>query len=246
MIDICSKFPNSEQSFVNFVGLSCHLGSQIANVEVFAEAFKIMTSLTQLLKDRGLNITTLDLGGGLGIPYKNEDKTIDLNIYCQLIKNIHETFPGVKLILEPGRFLIADSGCILSQVIRIKKLPDKNFLILDAGMNDLIRPCLYQAYHKVVPLKQTSNSWNVLYDIVGPVCESADYFCVDTTLPELYAGDYVAILNTGAYGFTMASRYNSRPLPAEVLSHGQKIYLIGSRETVDDALVREKLLTITS
>ncbi len=225
-------------------GLSIHIGSQLTTLAPLSAAF---ARLAQLIKEVNLRLTLplsfIDLGGGLGITYKNE-KVPTIKQYCDLIYDhfgkVHP-FKEMKILIEPGRTLSGNAGILVTQILYRKKRKNKEFLIIDAGMNDLIRPALYQSYHQIVPLKISDNK-NKKFDVVGPVCESADCFASNRSLPAaLQEGDFLAILSAGAYGFAMSNNYNSRPRPAEVLVDRNTYRIIRNRETYDDLFHREQI-----
>ncbi len=210
-----NKFKN-----VNINGLAIHIGSQITNLKPFKTAFEKIKKLIIFLKSKSVEISNLDLGGGIGINYSN-NKQIDLKNYVKLIEENFKSF-NLNIIFEPGRSIVGSSGLLISKVIRIKHGQNKKFVILDAGMNDLIRPSLYDAFHLIVPIKLTKNPL-VSYDFVGPICESSDIFGKDRKMSRLNSGDFVAICSTGAYGSCMASNYNCRNLTSEIFIKGSKI-----------------------
>jgi len=194
------------------------------------------------LRKDGLPIRFLDAGGGLGIeyhaaqPFNPEEK---VRHYADALAKAISGLDSVTLLLEPGRFLIAQAGALLTRVLYIKKNGDKTFIVTDAGMNDLIRPALYQAHHEIVPVTERKGARKITADIVGPVCETGDFFARDRELPAVQPGDLIAILDAGAYGMSLASNYNSRPRPAEVLVHSKRVRLIRRRETTSDMLATE-------
>ncbi len=223
-------------------GVSVHIGSQIRNAEPFgAAAGRIASLISQLRKD-GLGIKFIDAGGGLGIeyhaaqPFNPEEK---VRQYAHALTQAIGELDDITLLLEPGRFLIAQAGALLTRVLYIKKNSEKTFVITDAGMNDLIRPALYQAHHEIVPVIPPKGRRKITADVVGPVCESGDFFARDRELPPVRPGDLLAVLDAGAYGHALASNYNSRPRPAEVLVEGKRARLIRRRETTADMLATE-------
>jgi len=244
-------------SHLNICGIHFHLGSQITTPQPFVRALKKIVPLIQELKKKGVEISYLDIGGGFfGVANKFARailplvKGLEINPVRSKSRFMgtapaeHQgTSNGVKLILEPGRFLTAESGILLTKVLYIKKREEgKRFIIVDAGMNDFIRPALYNAYHEVIPVvrKPLNPQPSTLSDVVGPVCESGDFFAKDRNLPLLKSGDFLAVMESGAYGFVMASNYNSRPRPAEILVKEDKFYLIRERERYRD-LIRGEL-----
>ena len=229
-------------------GVQMHIGSQITEAAPFAEAIAKITSLVMELK-KNYGIEFFSVGGGMGIVYESSlasgsgdwwkrDATGALTIenYAAAIVPALRGL-GLRILLEPGRFLVGNAGVLLTRVRYIKKTAEKKFAIVDAGMNDLIRPALYQSYHEIVPARALEGAAPETIDVVGPVCESGDFFAQDREMPPLAEGDLVAIMSAGAYGFVMASNYNSRPLPAEVLVRGADFGLIRKRQTLAD-LVR--------
>ena len=223
-------------------GVSVHIGSQIRKVDPFAAALARVTALVAQLRHDGHDIRTIDAGGGLGIDYSDApfDAAHQVDRYAAAL-NKGLADDRAHLLLEPGRFIVAQAGALLTRVLVVKKNGSKTFVITDAAMNDLIRPALYHAHHEIVPVRQPKNSTTVTADIVGPVCESGDFFARDRVLPPVKPGDLVALLDAGAYGMTQASNYNSRPRPAEVLIEGTTVTLARRRETMRDLLAPEVL-----
>ena len=222
-------------------GVSVHIGSQIRSVEPFAAALKRVRGLVEQLRAEGMNISHIDAGGGFGIEYGQADFDPAARVaeYAQALRTVLEGFE-VQLLLEPGRFLVAQAGALISRVLYTKQNGAKHFVITDAAMNDLIRPALYKAHHEIVPVVRSQRPACVA-DIVGPVCESGDFFAHDRETPELRSGDLVALLDAGAYGMSLASHYNTRVHPAEVLIEDGEAILIRRRETLDDILAAEVL-----
>ena len=224
---------------IEVVGVDCHIGSQLTDDAPLQEAMARIVALADVLASEGIRVHHVCPGGGIGITYEAED-AIDLDAYARALEaSLGDR--SVELLLEPGRVLVGNAGVLLSRVEYVKPTASKNFLVIDAAMNDLIRPALYQAHHEVViagPLKQGTDER--VYDIVGPVCESADVLAHARTLAAV-EGDVVAILSAGAYAFVMASNYNSRPRAAEVMVDGGNAILVRERETFDD-LIRHELL----
>lgn len=212
-------------------GVGCHLGSQILDLQPMAEAAEKIASLARHLMDEGHKLEFIDMGGGLGIVYKDEVPP-SIEKYAEiLIRAVKPT--ALKLIIEPGRWIVGNSGVLLNTVMATKKTPKKSFVILDGAMNDLMRPALYEAYHGIFPVKE-SDGREELYDVVGPVCETGDIFGEDRSLPYLDAGDLVYIASAGAYGSSMASNYNTRGRPAEVLVEGDRYKIVRKREKLED------------
>jgi diaminopimelate decarboxylase len=233
------------------VGVSVHIGSQIRAVEPFGAAMARVRTLIEELRADGIELRYLDAGGGLGVEYGDAefDPAAAVSAYAEQILGATEGL-GMHLLLEPGRFLVAQAGCLLTTVLNVKKNgaggagpgagPAKTFVITDAGMNDLIRPALYQAHHEIVPLKQPAGAHTSVVDVVGPVCESGDFFARDRMMATVNEGDVLAILDAGAYGMTLASNYNSRPRPAEVLVNGKKKRVVRKRETEKEMFAGER------
>jgi len=222
-------------------GISVHIGSQIRSAEPFGKAMVRVRKLVDQLRSEGIVIRAVDAGGGLGIDYHagSFDAAQKVREYAAAIEHALRGFEG-RLILEPGRFIVAQAGALLARVLYVKKNGKKTFVITDAAMNDLIRPALYQAHHEIVPVKPRGGKARTV-DVVGPVCETGDYFARDRKLQPVEPGDLVALLDAGAYGMAMSSNYNTRPRPAEVLVEGAKARLIRRRETMDDLLGSEIL-----
>ncbi|MGH1404456.1 MAG: diaminopimelate decarboxylase [Alphaproteobacteria bacterium] len=227
----------SEMQHINPVGVSLHIGSQITQVEAFKPGFEKLANLVKDLRAQGFSVTHLDIGGGFPIAYNNES-LLDLDEYAQWVA---QTFLplDVKIQMEPGRYLVGNAGVLLSRTEYIKQTPSREFLVLDAGMNDLIRPTLYEAYHHIRPV--CNNDTDKEYDVVGPICESGDIFGKNRNMAQLNQDDLVVIQSAGAYGFAMASNYNSRPLPAEIMVDGDKVHLINARQSLDEMLNREQI-----
>ncbi len=218
--------------------VAVHIGSQLTNLEPFRQAFTKIKDLVIQLREAGHNITHLDLGGGLGIPYK-KDIPPSPSAYGQMVKEVLGDI-GCKLVFEPGRLIVGNAGILLSKVIFLKETyHGRKFLIIDAAMNDLIRPTLYDAYHDIVPSVEFDHTTDVFpTDIVGPVCETGDVFGKDRELPTMKADDLIAIRSCGAYGSVMACSYNTRPLPAEVLVDGDEVIVLRKRQSLDELLAR--------
>jgi diaminopimelate decarboxylase len=231
--------------FLDPVGISVHIGSQIQTAEPFGAALEAVVNLIRELETDGIRIKFVDAGGGLGIDYLPGSSAFDpvaaMGKYAAALeRSLGEL--DVRLLLEPGRFLVAQAGALLARVLNVKRNGAKTFVITDAGMNDLIRPALYQAYHEIVPVIRDPDSRPAIVDIVGPVCETGDFFARDRSLSEVKEGDLVAILDAGAYGMSLSSNYNTRPRPAEVLVEGKRARLIRRRETIQDLTRQETRL----
>ena len=215
-------------------GLGMHLGSQIANADPMRDAIPRLLEVVDRVRAQGHALRFLDVGGGVAVPYAPGEQSADVEDYAALVESTtRET--GLQLLLEPGRFLVAEAGVLLTTVLYRKHAAGKDFVVTDAGMNDLMRPALYQAYHAIEAV--TDAPGEVTADVVGPICESGDFFAKDRQLADVHAGELLAIRATGAYGFSMASNYNSRPRPAEVLVDGARFAIITERERYED-LVR--------
>ena len=231
-------FDNANKySHVELKGIHVHIGSQITETEPFAEA---VTKVLDFIDKSNIDIDWLNLGGGFGIVY-GEEKPTTAKEFAEAIIPLIKDKP-FKLILEPGRFIAGPSGILVTKVIYVKTSAEgKKFAIIDAGMNDLIRPSLYEAYHKILPVVQRKAE-TYKYDVVGPICESGDYLGLDRDFPELLAGEYLAVMNAGAYGFTMASNYNSRPRPAELMVINGAVKIVRAAEKYSDLIRGEKIL----
>lgn len=219
---------------LDVAGISCHIGSQITDVQPFVDAFRRLRQLAADLRAQGMPIRYLDLGGGLGIRYDKEVPP-QPDQYANAILRDAGDF-DCTLLFEPGRVIVGNSGILLSRVLHVKENEEKVFYVVDAAMNDLLRPSLYQAYHEILPVRQDDRR-NVCADVVGPICETGDFLARDRAMPPLEPGDLLAVLGAGAYGFAQASNYNSRPRAAEILVDGQRATVIRKRETLED-LVR--------
>ncbi len=226
------------------VGIDVHIGSQLTDLEPFEQAYLKVADLTLQLRSQGHTISRLDLGGGLGIPYERSNQAPPLPVdYGALIKRTVGHL-GCEIEIEPGRLISGNSGILVAAVIYVKSGEDRDFLILDAAMNDLVRPSMYGAYHDIVPITQSPPGVaSHPYDVVGPVCETGDTFAKARALAPLVAGDLVAFRSAGAYGAVMASEYNTRPLIPEVLVHGDQFAVIRARPSFDEILSRDTLPT---
>ena len=227
---------------IEIVGVDVHIGSQITALEPFEQAFTIVGELIATLRADGHVISRLDCGGGLGVPYEhNNQPPPDPAAYGAMVTRVTKDF-GCKLSFEPGRLIAANAGVLVSEVIYVKRGDAKTFLIIDAGMNDLIRPAMYEAFHEIVAVAQpVPGSPRPKYDVVGPVCETSDLFASDRPLPELKSGDLVAILTAGAYGAVMAGDYNARPRIPEVLVRGDEWGIVRPRESYADLIAKDRI-----
>lgn len=219
-------------------GVSCHIGSQIFNTQAFFDALDLLLALIERLREDGLQITQLDLGGGLGVSYKPSDTTPVIADYASRLAELLRG-RGLKLTLEPGRSIVGQAGVLLTRVLYRKPANSKTFIVVDAAMNDLIRPALYQAHHEILPVVDRQRP-SLRADVVGPVCESGDFLAKDRDMPDVEPGELLAAATAGAYGFVLASNYNSRPRAAEVLVEGDRWRIIRERETLDDLIRGER------
>ena len=223
---------------IDVVGVDCHIGSQLTSVTPFVDALaKVREYLDQVLagelKKEGAQIRYLDLGGGLGIKYHDETPPLPDDYARAIIQGVEGL--NVTLILEPGRVIVGNAGILLTEVQYIKETDTKKFVIVDGGMNDLIRPALYGSYQAILPVDET-NGEKIVADVVGPICESGDFFAKDREITRPQRGDLLAVMSAGAYGFTMASNYNSHPKPPEILVDGDRYYTVRKRESLDDLI----------
>jgi diaminopimelate decarboxylase len=227
---------------LDVIGIDVHIGSQLTELEPFELAYKKVAELTEVLRADGHNIRRLDLGGGLGIPYTRSNEAPPLPVeYGALIKKTLGHL-GCEIEIEPGRLIAGNAGLMVSKVIYVKSGEDRQFLILDGAMNDLIRPAMYEAHHDIDPvLEAEPGVEKVEYDIVGPVCETGDTFAKGRAMAPLKAGDLIAFRSAGAYGAVMASEYNSRPLIPEVLVHGDQFAVIRARPTFEEMINRDTI-----
>ena len=225
---------------IDVAGVDMHIGSQITEIEPFRQAFGKLAGLVRSLRGQGLQISRIDLGGGLGVPYTQDDAPPLPASYGDVVR---EVFAGLdaELIVEPGRLITANAGILVSRIIHVKQGDQRQFVILDAGMNDLVRPAMYDAHHDIIPVRQAEKSSNRVYDVVGPVCESADLFARNLALPPVAADELVAILSAGAYGAVQASSYNARPLVPEVLVRGDRFAVTRPRQSVEEMIAREQM-----
>jgi diaminopimelate decarboxylase len=225
---------------IALIGLDMHIGSQIADVAAFADAQQRLRRLLDAVRDAGIRtVRIIDVGGGFPVAYRDGEPIADLDGFARVLR---DTFgdAGVDLIVEPGRFLVAEAGVLLTRVLYRKESGAKHFMIVDAGMNDLLRPSHYEAHHEIEPVLPTSASTQTV-DVVGPVCESGDFLALNRAMPNVGSGTLLAVRNAGAYGYVMSSTYNSRPRPAEVLVDGDRWGVVTVRETFEDLVRNEHL-----
>jgi len=227
---------------IRVVGIDIHIGSQLTDLAPMRAAFLKARELVERLRAQGHAIERIDLGGGLGVPYYDGGEVPPLPVdYARIVREVIAPL-GARLIFEPGRMIVANAGILVARVLYVKDGESRTFLVIDAAMNDLIRPALYEAYHAIEPVKQAApGAPKRRYDVVGPVCESADTFATERELPQLAAGDLVAILTAGAYGAVQASTYNSRPLVPEVLVKGADWAVVRARPTIDEMLALDTI-----
>lgn len=228
----------SNLSMFRIVGIDCHIGSQITDLTPFLDALERILSVVDLLAQRGITLEHIDLGGGLGVRYQDEDP-IDVSAFASAIGQLMSGRPQ-SLMFEPGRLIVANAGILLTSVIALKSNAEKNFAVVDAAMNDLIRPALYSAWQEVVVVNEQATTRPQTWDIVGPVCETADFLAKDREL-SLEEDGLLAIRSVGAYGFVMSSNYNSRGRAPEILVSGDRHYCVRRRETIEDLLELESL-----
>ena len=222
------------------IGVSCHIGSQLTELTPFLEALERLLELIRYLKSNGLHIRYLDIGGGLGIRYQDEDPPHPKE-YAHAIKEKISS-EGLVLILEPGRVIVGNAGILVTKVLYKKRTPEgKNFIIVDAAMNDLIRPALYGSYHGIQPIKRGPDKRMIKADVVGPICESGDFLARDREIEDIEVGQYLAIMSAGAYGFTMSSNYNSRCRVPEIMVKGDSFFVIRKREAFEDLIRGEEI-----
>jgi diaminopimelate decarboxylase len=222
--------------YLTVKGLDCHIGSQLIEVSPLLDALDKVLELVDKLNKINIHIAHLDLGGGVGIKYDNE-QTIDINAY---IASILDKVGDLKIILEPGRAVVGNAGVFITKVEFLKQNSVKSFAIIDGAMNDLLRPAFYQAYHQVLPVNENAKGTDAYWDLVGPVCETSDFLAKNRKLC-LSEGDYLALMSAGAYGFSMSSNYNSRPRVAEVMVSGNQHTLVRERESIQDLFNKEYL-----
>jgi len=229
----------AQMEHIAVVGVDCHIGSQLTDIDPFVKAMEHLLALVDQLNQQGIQLQHIDIGGGLGVRYRDE-VVPSLDTYMAALLPLLQGRSEV-LVMEPGRSITANAGVLLTQVQVIKANGDKNFAIVDAAMNDMLRPALYDAWMDISPIEVIHERQSKNYDVVGPICETGDFLGKDRTLA-IAEGDYLSLASAGAYGFTMSSNYNSRPRAAEVMVDGQQLHLIRARETVADLVRGEQLI----
>jgi diaminopimelate decarboxylase len=226
---------------VKAVGVDVHIGSQIGDLAPMRAAFEKTIGLVKDLRAAGHDLTRVDLGGGLGIPYKASDNPAPPSDYAQMIREVTEGL-GLQVVLEPGRVIAGNAGVMVTEALYHKPAPDRTFLIIDAGMNDLMRPALYQAHHDIIPLDEpAADAPMTAYDVVGPICESTDKFAAKREMPEIATGARIAFMSSGAYGAVLSSQYNARPLVAEVLVDDAQYAVVRRRPSFDEMVALEQM-----
>jgi diaminopimelate decarboxylase len=225
-------------SHVEVIGISCHIGSQVTEVGPFVDALDRLKALIVSLETHGISISYLDLGGGLGITYDQEAPPHPNEYGRAIIEGLGET--PCTLVLEPGRVIVGNAGILVTKVLYTKRGENKDFVIVDAAMNDLIRPSLYDAYHAIQPVVQEQEG-TIVADIVGPICETGDFLARDRDIPNVEAGNLLAVMSAGAYGFTMSSNYNSRPRVPEVMVKDKQFHIVRARESYEDLTKGESI-----
>jgi diaminopimelate decarboxylase len=226
-------------SNIEVVGVHQHIGSQITEVQPFIDALEKLTGFVKELRAAGMDITHINIGGGIGITYKDETPPLPKEVAAAIKPMLKAS--GCTIVMEPGRALVGNAGILVTRALYRKDSGEKKFLIVDAGMNDLIRPSLYDAYHDIKPLVERASPMRETYDVVGPICESGDFLAKDRSLPVMQPGEYLAVLGAGAYGFSMSSNYNSRPRAAEVIVRGSDYFVVRERETYSELVRGEKV-----
>jgi diaminopimelate decarboxylase len=227
---------------VRAVGVDMHIGSQIIDLQPFRDAFALLAEFVGVLRADGHVISHIDVGGGLGVPYREDNEPPpDPNAYAAIVKGATKNL-GCRLILEPGRLIVGNAGILVTRVLHVKHGDAKNFVVVDAGMNDLIRPTLYDAHHDIRPVREPApGRRRIVADVVGPVCESGDYFALDRELAAPDAGDYLALMTAGAYGAAQSGTYNSRPLVPEVLVRKDEWAMVRPRQGIEDLIALDRL-----
>ncbi len=230
---LASQLPN-----LKIVGIDCHIGSQLIEVEPIVEALRRLKQLVENLRREGMEIRYLDLGGGLGITYEDEEPPHPIEYASTILEEIRGF--GCTLVLEPGRVIVGNAGVLVSKVLYTKENEEKRFVIVDAGMNDLVRPSYYGSHHQILPVKEEARE-EIVADVVGPICESSDFLAKGRKIPSLHPGELIAVMSAGAYGFSMSTNYNSRPRVAEVLVRDDQMFVIRQRENYEDLIHGEEI-----
>ena len=229
-INLCLKI--KKMKYLKLEGLSVHIGSQITSISPFKEVLSVINKIINKTK---INFKFIDLGGGMGISYSNKERQLNLKNYAHMVNTFVKN-KNTKIIFEPGRFIVGNTAILVTKIIYIKKSNNKNYIILDAGMNDLMRPALYNAQHQIIPLRKKNKRMRGNIEFVGPICESSDKFLSQKNFPEVREGDYVALTHVGAYGMSLSSNYNTRPTIAEIMIKGSKHKLIKKRQSLEDLI----------
>ena len=229
-INLCQKIRKMKN--LKLKGLSVHIGSQITNIKPFKE---VLSVINRIINKTKINFRFIDLGGGMGISYSNKENKLNLKKYAQLVNKFIKN-KNTKIIFEPGRFIIGNTAILITKIIYIKKSNNKNFIILDAGMNDLMRPALYDVQHQIMPLRRTNKQLRGNIEFVGPICESSDKFLSQKGFSQIKEGDYVGLTHVGAYGMSLSSNYNTRPIIAEIMVSGSKYKLIRKRQSLKNLI----------
>jgi diaminopimelate decarboxylase len=224
---------------IQIVGIDCHIGSQLTDTAPFLDALDRVLALVDQLQNEGILLKHLDLGGGLGICYRDEQPPLPADYIAAILQRLGNR--QFEIMLEPGRAIVGNAGVLVTKVEYLKLTAGKNFAIVDAAMNDLVRPALYGAWQDIIPVSTATTIERQEWDVVGPVCETGDFLGKGRML-SIKPGDLLAVRSAGAYGFTMSSNYNSRPRPAEVMVDGDRVHLIRARESIDQLWVGEQLL----
>ncbi|MEE8423317.1 MAG: diaminopimelate decarboxylase [Thermodesulfobacteriota bacterium] len=227
---------------IDVIGVDCHIGSQLTSVAPFIDALRKIKEMIQSVREDGTDIKYLDLGGGLGITYREETPPHPTTYGEAITKEVEDL--DIMLIFEPGRVLVGNAGILVTRVIYTKENAEKNFIIVDAAMNDLARPALYGSYHGIKPVQMPDSDEEVTVDVVGPICETGDFLAKEIAVPVFKRGDLMAVMSVGAYGFTMSSNYNSRPRAAEVIVKGDEYTIIRERESYEDLIRGEKIVSL--
>lgn len=229
----------SKMTNINLTGIDMHIGSQITKIDPYVEAVDKLVDIVNKLSKINISLSHIDIGGGMGINYNEEIPFTPKELADAIIPKLEKT--KCKIFFEPGRYLTANGGCLLSKVLFVKQNLDRNFIIIDAAMNDLLRPSIYKAYHHIQPL-EIKNDKNLVADIVGPICESGDFLAKQREIISLKPNDFLAIMSAGAYGIVMSSNYNARRRPSEVIVDGDNFYVVRERETYEQLLMNEKII----